>query len=285
MAEHGFAFGDAYVRVSVFEASGRSSAPTLYFLHGRFGRQECWKPLVQQLPQFRRVVLDFPGFGSSFSARERGFSLAEHVKLANELLDRIPPLQSSSVGAILVGHDFGGTVASMVAVQSPGRVAGLILVNAASPCEPLEANAGVFGWAARWEAFHELRNTRGLWPEVEGMLIEPWLSRNSRRALVRSLKSLERTWPGQYERNFWRETLKKSDLAALILWGGRDTVHPLEKGVALARAFPFSDFYVDPAVGHWPNLDSTAWVGARLREFVFRLGLSRSTYDRKSLSR
>ena len=282
MERHGFAFGDAYVRVNVTEPSvARAPLPTLYFLHGRFSDSTTWNPVIAKLPQYRCVSLDFPGFGHSFSMRERGFGVAEHVRLLGEVLKRVPASRS-----VLVGHDFGGGVAAMLAAQSPEKVAGLILLNSASPCEPLGAQVGWLGWTARWEVLRELRISKPRSLEVEALLLEPWYKGSTRKALVRALRALEQTWPEFHERQYWRQSLTRSERAALILWGGRDTIQSLERGIALSRVLPNSDFYVDPDSGHWPGLDNSSWVGARIREFMFRLGVEESAIsDRKSLSR
>src|SRR5690349_6529521 len=89
--EHWFSFRDSCISVveSVSSLPSSNSKHSIFFLHGRFGQGEMWTPIMDGLSShFRCIALDFPGFGRSFSARDRAFTLLEHASLVNELIHK-----------------------------------------------------------------------------------------------------------------------------------------------------------------------------------------------------
>jgi len=101
------------------------SGPTVVFVHGLGSRPGHWLRVARWTAEHHQVVLvDLPGHGASpmarsLTVRSAGWALAnalEHV---------------SNDPVILVGHSIGGLVAAEAALQNPGRVRGLVLVETA----------------------------------------------------------------------------------------------------------------------------------------------------------
>jgi pimeloyl-ACP methyl ester carboxylesterase len=98
--------------------------PPVVLLHGASGNLEDMRlALADRLKERHRVILlDRPGHG--WSEREADdASPARQAAMIAEALERL------DVGrAIVVAHSFAGSVATALALEDPGRVAGLVLV-------------------------------------------------------------------------------------------------------------------------------------------------------------
>ncbi|MCY7274625.1 MAG: alpha/beta hydrolase, partial [Phormidesmis sp. CAN_BIN44] len=94
----------------------------LLMLHGFFGNGTNWLPLMEQLnPQFRCIGLDLLGFGESAKPDIR-YDVAKEVAFVRQVVEalQIDP-------CYIVGHSFGGWVASAYALRYPNAVKGLFL--------------------------------------------------------------------------------------------------------------------------------------------------------------
>ncbi|MES2442841.1 MAG: alpha/beta hydrolase [Pseudomonadota bacterium] len=110
--------------------SGDSASPALFFLHGFPESHRTWR---HQLAEFARdhyvVAPDQRGFARS--SKPEGVEnytpdkpVGDLIALADHLgIDRFT----------LVGHDWGGAIAWMAALQNPGRIERLIILNAPHP--------------------------------------------------------------------------------------------------------------------------------------------------------
>lgn len=278
---HHFSFGDCYIRVEEggpgqgFENSSFLSSAcetALFFLHGRFEHTEMWRPVTHALTsRFRCFTIDLPGFGHSFSVRDRGLSLLEQAYLVQQLISRF---RRRGEQVILIGHDTGGGIAQLCAVQigqaSGGGLSGLVLISSSVLCEPVRGlNPGWFGLGARWRLIRLLNQCGFIHPDWEEAMVAPWFVHSSRLALIRAWRALEESWPGNFERQFWRRELERLAVPVLLLWGGKDALNEPETGRALVQSFRDANFFVNSDIGHWPSLEDPQWVVSKLQEFAF----------------
>jgi pimeloyl-ACP methyl ester carboxylesterase len=98
--------------------------PPVVLLHGASGNLEDMRlSLADRLKERHRIILiDRPGHG--WSEREADdASPARQAAMVAEALERL------DIGrAIVVAHSFAGSVATALALEDPGRVAGLVLI-------------------------------------------------------------------------------------------------------------------------------------------------------------
>lgn len=98
-----------------------SGTPVL-MLHGFMGTKACWLPLIEQLqPACRCISLDLLGFGESGKPKIR-YDVATEVAFVRQV---VLALQLDSF--YILGHSFGGWVASAYALHYPSNVKGLLL--------------------------------------------------------------------------------------------------------------------------------------------------------------
>ncbi|MCW0216230.1 MAG: alpha/beta hydrolase [Pseudonocardia sp.] len=176
------------------------SRGTVLALHGVTGHGLRFRPLADALPDVRWLCPDLRGHGRS--PWEPSWGLEQQVEDALEVLD------GAGLGeAVVVGHSFGGAVATHLARRAPERVSSLILLDPAIGLDPrdmLEAAEGtrpdeVFTDAAAARA----AKAEG-WENVSGELVDAevadhlvhrdgqWAWRYSRAAVVAAWSEMAR---------------------------------------------------------------------------------------------
>jgi len=109
-----------------YVSTGDQSKPMVLFVHGSPGSWDAFINFMSngRLLEYAHVVsVDRPGFGKS------GRDIAERsIKRQAADIKPILDANTSSQGAILVGHSLGGPVIAQMAMDYPDQVAGLILV-------------------------------------------------------------------------------------------------------------------------------------------------------------
>jgi pimeloyl-ACP methyl ester carboxylesterase len=100
--------------------------PTVVLLHNVGSGRMVWMPTAKKLlANYHVVMVDLPGHGES--ALPDPFSLAACAEALDQVLARQKPDST-----VLVAHRFGGLIALLEAQAHPGRVRGLMVIDAAT---------------------------------------------------------------------------------------------------------------------------------------------------------
>jgi haloalkane dehalogenase len=282
--EHWFGLGDCCISVTEFSPS-MASRGSLFFLHGRLGQAEMWDPVIRSLSRsFHCLMMSLPGFGTSYSVRNRVPGFPELADIVSRVIDHF-----NQGPAVVVGHDVGGAVAQLCTFRDPMKVAGLVLINSACLSRPLSRfPLALDGALLRWKLQRELKSILGI-PECEKrLLLEPLRSRKSRRFFLHTLESIQDNWPMPEEQAFWKRYLTTVAQPVLLLWGARDVFNPAEIGSEMMRRLPEAYYFENEDCGHWPCMEKTSWVVTKVREFMFKMiegRAKRAIGGRRSLSR
>ncbi|MDY0001973.1 MAG: alpha/beta fold hydrolase, partial [Polyangia bacterium] len=106
----------------------RGTGPAIVLLHGMPTSCYLWRDVVASLQRnFQVVAPDLLGLGDTFGPMDVDHSLQGQASLLVGLLGRLEIEE-----AVLVGHDIGGAVAQILALELPRRVRGLVLVASAA---------------------------------------------------------------------------------------------------------------------------------------------------------
>jgi len=134
--------------------AGDSANPPIFFLHGFPESHRTWR---HQLAEFARdhyvIAADQRGYAGS--AKPEGVENYTPDKPVADLLALADHLGVEKF--TLVGHDWGGAIAWMAALQNPRRVARLIILNAP---HPLVFQRSMFDGSGQREASQYIRTFR-----------------------------------------------------------------------------------------------------------------------------
>ena len=121
----------------------RGDGPVMLFIHGWLNDASVWSGVIDQLASDHRcLAVDLRGHGASEAAGAGNYGRDLVLDDLRRLLDA-----RNIDAAVLVGHSLGGYLALALAIEDPGRVAGLGLVAAGpgfrNPASREEWNASV----------------------------------------------------------------------------------------------------------------------------------------------
>jgi len=244
--------------------------PPVLLLHGFPTSADLWRREAWLIAQRMRVIVpDLIGYGQSDKPVDADLTEPAQAGYVRELLDLL-----GVDDVAIVGHGIGGALAQMLALDAPGRVKALVLLDSACfdawPAEgvrmiqavlPEQETAPIVGEILR-AAFalgiaHEHRIEDGV---VDGY-IDPW--KQDPAAFFRAVRSL--TGKGLAGRD---AELAGLDVPALIIWGEDDPYLPSELAERLGDAIPFSTVALLPGCSHYVTEDAPQTVGPLVYEFL-----------------
>jgi pimeloyl-ACP methyl ester carboxylesterase len=259
---------------------GQDDAPVLVLVHGFRGDHHGLEPVVAQLPGFRIISPDLPGFGESAT-----FAVGSHD------IDAYADWLAAFIGAIgldgpydLLGHSFGSIVSSAAVARglAPDR---LVLVN------PIGAPAleGPRGVMTRLAVLYY--RTAAALPERAGyaLLANGAIVRVMSVTMAKTRQKPLRRWiHDQHDRYFsafgdrdavleaFRASVSHDvseyaadiDVPTLLVAAERDDVTPLDAQHRLVTRFPDAKLEVIPEVGHLIHYETPGDAAARILRFL-----------------
>lgn len=261
-----------------WEYGPEDAETTIVAVHGFRGEHHGLEPVVAQLPEFRVISPDLPGFGETPPLPARTHDLAAYVEWLIDFVAAVAP------GAVILGHSFGSIVAA-AAVAHGLPTPRLILVN------PIGAPAleGPRGILTRLAVFYYWAGAH--LPERAGEA----LLRN--RAVVRVMSvsmaktrdpELRRFVHDQHDTYFSRffdrgvlhdafvtsvshdvrESASAISQPVLLVAAQRDDITPIEKERELARLFAHAELVEIPDVGHLIHYETPRPAADAIRRFL-----------------
>jgi pimeloyl-ACP methyl ester carboxylesterase len=199
---------------------------------------------------FRVIALDTRGFGFS-DKPGHGYTNTDYAHLVLTLMDSL-----RAPDAVLVGHSMGGAIAAEVALAAPGRVRGLVLIDAAGfgtrwPFVLRIAHWPLLGRVAmglrgRGMTARILRSTYADPSKVTAADVDQYYAPVAEPDYGRAVRGVLREFrfdalPGR---------LGAVQAPTLVLWGEADTWIPPRIGRLLAAGLPRVAFFTVPRAGH-----------------------------------
>lgn len=245
-----------------FLRTGEGGKP-LVLLHGFGGDLNNWLFNVEALAADRAVyALDLPGHGGSTKQvgdGELGFLVAAlRGFLDSQGIER----------AHLAGHSMGGLVAAALAIEDPGRVLSLTLVDSAGL--GAEINLDYI------EGFVVASGRRELKPVLQRLFADPDLVTRQMIDDVLKYKRLDgvqealraladRLFADGRQQLVLTDELRSFQSPMLVIWGNQDQVIPVDH----ANAAPESaETKVLPGAGHSPHMEAAGDFNRTLEGFL-----------------
>jgi haloalkane dehalogenase len=251
---------------------------TILFVHGTPSWSFEWRHLIRGLSATHRCVApDHLGFGLSDRPPSADYSPEAHARRLADFVDRLD-LQAIT----LVVHDFGGPIALPLALERPGLVRRLVVLNSwmwsFAGDRAMERAARFAGGPLgrglyRWANLSLRVLMPGAWADrskltadLHRQYLAPFPDRWSRGAVLWPLAHALLASSPHFER-LWSARAALQRLPALILWGERDPAlrpHLLERwrhALPAARVVPLP-------TGHWPHEEAPDAVLAEMRSFL-----------------
>ena len=233
----------------------RGTGRPVLVLHGGGGPRTV-AGIVESLAAGAHVLAPtHPGFAGTPRPPECA-SVAELAALYAGLLER-----RGLWNVLVVGSSMGGWIAAELALRAPGRLRGLVLVNAVGIVVEGEPVADVFSLTPRGLA--ELS-----WHDPDRFAIDPaTLTPEMREAMAANFRAL-----AVYGGKDMADASLKARLAGvktptLVAWGESDRVATTAYGRAFAAAIPGARFEPIAQCGHLPQMEQPARLLELVRAF------------------
>jgi uncharacterized protein (TIGR00730 family) len=251
-----------------YVTAGEPDGRPLLLLHGMTSSGDMYRELMHELAaEFWLIAPDIPGFGFSDSTYPYIFShLVEWLAAFREELN-LPPM-------VLVGHSFGGSLATSYALSYPEDVTRLLLLAPAVLASKLYP--------------HYLKRAG-----ITLGLVDLSTAVSQSRAMVRQQVKLSFYDADRQDDSVWERRLRDYDLARAssdvlkavafqdmredlakieqplcVVWGEDDPVLPVSHAAELAGLFPDAEAHLLSECGHMPILEQQAQVQAITRAFA-----------------
>ena len=260
------------MQVHLRDEGPRDDPLPVVLLHGTSASLHTWDGWVDGLKETRRVIrMDLPAFGLTGPNPQNDYSIAAYVRFVRATLDAMGVKE-----CVLGGNSLGGQVAWASAAAMPERVKKLILVDAAG--YRFESTSVPIGFrialtpGLRWIAEkvlprsiveQSLHNVYGDPSKVSQELVDRYydlaLRAGNRQALGR-----------RFEQRFSSDEAQIATLKvpALILWGGKDGLIPLNNAHRFAKDIAGSTLVVFDALGHVPHEEDPGATLTPVRTFL-----------------
>lgn len=237
----------------------------LVFLHCWTGNRTFYFEQVARFSgDYRCICLDFPGHGES--GRSDAYSVESFGELTAGLMEKL-----GVESAVFAGHSLGGMVGLYLALEHPGMVEGLVLLDtsshlSASLIQRVESAAAVGlgrfgshpakGLVAGIAATHPLAGPRARFITAREC------RKVSNYVMVRTLDSLRRFDVS--------DRLAEITRPALIIVGTADMLADIRHAKTMARGLPNSTMKVVRGAGHMALFEKPDVVNDAIEVFLDR---------------
>ncbi|EAW9908284.1 alpha/beta hydrolase [Salmonella enterica] len=244
-------------------------------IHGIPTSRHLWRNVTPFLTEsgYEVIAIDLLGYGDSGKPTDADLGIKAQSEIVFEMLSAL----GWECGTI-VGHDIGGGIAQLLAINHPGMVDHLVLIDSIlydSFPEPGISRLkdpiwdGILGApdfdlrTGFAKAFHRgMFHTERITPEFIDAYERPFHGIEGRHAYLRAARALRTE-----ELSSCMERIEKLALPTLIIWGRKDTYQPLQLGERLARKMVNAQITIIEEAGHFLPEDAPEALAACITEF------------------
>lgn len=244
----------------------------LLLVHGITTYSFIWRKLVPLLAdKYELIIVDLLGCGESDKALDVEFSIKNHAKLLSQFISQ---LKIEKVH--LVGHDVGGGICQIMAVEYPNQVISMTLINTVAydfwPVQPIIsmripiirqlAMATLEIGALRYIVKRGLHDSSYLTKELLELFWFPMRSREGRKAFLYFSHCLDNN-----DLLELTDQIKQLQLPVLIIRGARDAFLSQLIAEKLNEDIRHSELEIIPDAGHYIQEEVPLIIAQRLHTF------------------
>lgn len=263
-------------RLGSIDYDERGTGPTLVLVPGSCSTGSAWRPVIAALgSRFRCITTSLPGYGGTTERRSADDPSIAHVAETVEAV-----IRKAGNPVHLVGHSFGGLVATAVALRMNVDLASLVVLEA--PAVMLLHNRPVD--ALHYRDFRDM--TDGYFAAFAGgdrkailRMIDfyggegtfaSWPERVRAYAMETTAVNI-RDWQSAFAWPLSPGMLSEIDIPSLILWGGNSHPAPQRANALLADSITASRSAVIAGATHFMIATHAADVAAVIARHVSEL--------------
>lgn len=248
----------------------------IILIHGIPTYNILWRKIMPEISKTYKVFApDMLNYGDSDKPVDTNVSIGAQSRLIKAFMDKLN-LESADI----VGHDIGGGVAQLMAVNYPERVRRLVLID--SVCfdswpipEFIKLQEEGIEDKMSFEEFLKMmrelmprgvHNKSAMTDDVIELYLIPWSRKDNRKALLRNILRLN----PEYTQAIAGE-LKHIPHETLVLWGEHDEFQKPSYATKLAETIPKTSLVWIKKAGHWPMEEKPDDVIHYLMSFLNKL--------------
>lgn len=242
------------------------------FVHGFTAEAANWFRFARQLEGERCLVVpDLPGFGRSGHDPAWSYAIPAQTARLRDFLQAI----RAPAPYHLVGSSMGGHIVLTYAVEHPGEVASLALIDAGGVASPVPSEHAR-RYAATGRTAFDVRSHADFDAMVAmAMHEQPWLPGVVRAALADGFIARNDRHLAIFAQIFGKDLLDarlpEIRVPTLVLWGDQDRLLHVSMARVLGAGIPHARVEILPGIGHLPFLEDPAGTAERYARF--RAGL------------
>ena len=246
---------------------GPADGIPVVLVHGTAAWSGFWSEVADHLARrgWKVVAIDLPPFGWSDRDPQARYDRVTQAERLSAVLAAL------GEPAVVVGHSFGAGAATELALRHPSQLRGLVLVDAAlgeldPQGEAPIANVMRLGPVAQLATAAMVTNPSALEPFLRSMIARKetahrWVPVLRQPMARNGTTSAYAAWlPNLFTKRDSALSRSSANLRAIkppvaIVWGGADTVTPLDQGRRLQALTRAQSLRVLPGVGHIPHIE------------------------------
>jgi sigma-B regulation protein RsbQ len=247
---------------------------TLIFSHGFGCDQSMWRYLAPDFAgRFRVVLYDLVGAGGSDLT---AYSASRYNSLGGYADDLAQVIEQFAIGPVItVGHSVSAMIGALADRQSPGRIAGHVMIGP-SPCY-INSDDYIGGFTL--EDVESLldtldRNYLGwsstMAPAIMGAPGQPALGVELTNSFCRTEPEIAKQFARVTFLSENRADLQGLNTPTLIIQSTDDMIAPVEVGEYLHAILPNSELCLVDNVGHCPHMSAPSPCVAAMNQFLQR---------------
>jgi pimeloyl-ACP methyl ester carboxylesterase len=254
---------------------------TLILIHGFRGTHHGLLKIAEQLPEYRLIIPDLPGFGVS-EALLSGHSIDDYVEWLYHFRQIVDPSTPSSY---IVGHSFGSIIVSHYGALNPSTVNKLTLINPiGAPALEGEQRlltqlAILYYWLGRKLPARAARAWISLKPitKVTSITMRKTKDREVRKFIDEQHYTHFSTFANPTQLSEAFKTSVSHDVSqvadhltmpTLMIVGEKDDITALTKQHELHAKLSDGELVIIPDVGHLTHYETPGQVANAIRNFI-----------------